>query len=96
MRLITSALALLVAASAVTATPISASDDGKPLVRLPLVRKPRTVDMLTARRQRSSPHLNKRDPFQTSLYNDEGSQYLVEVGIGSPAQNFTVTLDTGR
>ncbi|ORY98755.1 aspartic peptidase domain-containing protein [Syncephalastrum racemosum] len=29
------------------------------------------------------------------LYNDQGSQYLVQVGVGSPAQDFTVTLDTG-
>lgn len=30
------------------------------------------------------------------LYNDEGSEYLVRVGIGTPPQNFTVALDTGR
>ncbi|KAG0766832.1 hypothetical protein G6F32_006578 [Rhizopus arrhizus] len=29
------------------------------------------------------------------MYNDEGSQYLVRVGIGNPIQNFTVALDTG-
>ncbi|KAJ8658562.1 hypothetical protein O0I10_005602 [Lichtheimia ornata] len=29
------------------------------------------------------------------LYNDEGSEYLVRVGIGTPPQNFTVALDTG-
>lgn len=51
--------------------------------------------MLNARRALAS-SLEKRDPFQSSLYNDEGSQYLIQVGIGTPAQNFTVTLDTGR
>lgn len=39
--------------------------------------------------QRSSVHHAK-------MYNDEGSQYLVRVGIGNPIQNFTVALDTGR
>lgn len=30
------------------------------------------------------------------LYNDEGSQYLVNISIGNPKQDFTVALDTGR
>ncbi|CEG77258.1 hypothetical protein RMATCC62417_12044 [Rhizopus microsporus] len=29
------------------------------------------------------------------LYNDEGSQYLVNISIGNPKQDFTVALDTG-
>ncbi|CEP10766.1 hypothetical protein [Parasitella parasitica] len=29
------------------------------------------------------------------LYNNEGFEYLVNIGIGTPAQNFTVSLDTG-
>lgn len=40
--------------------------------------------------------LTKRDPFQTSLYNDDGSQYLINVNIGTPPQSFSVALDTGR
>ncbi|KAI8150369.1 aspartic peptidase domain-containing protein [Fennellomyces sp. T-0311] len=62
-----------------------------PVIRMPLIRKGRSFSTINARRR----SLDKRDPFQTSLYNDGGSQYLVEVGVGSPAQNFTVTLDTG-
>ncbi|KAI9313938.1 aspartic peptidase domain-containing protein [Dichotomocladium elegans] len=29
------------------------------------------------------------------LYNDEGSEYLIRIGIGTPPQEFTVALDTG-
>ncbi|KAI8341333.1 aspartic peptidase domain-containing protein [Chlamydoabsidia padenii] len=39
--------------------------------------------------------LSKRDPFQTTIYNDQGNQYLISIGIGTPPQTFTVTLDTG-
>ncbi|KAI7875476.1 acid protease [Lichtheimia hyalospora FSU 10163] len=47
------------------------------------------------RKSPPSQQFDKRDPFSTGLYNDQGSQYLVAVGIGTPPQNFTVTLDTG-
>lgn len=40
--------------------------------------------------------LEKRDGHPAKLYNDEGSEYLITVGIGTPPQNFTVALDTGR
>lgn len=33
---------------------------------------------------------------KASLYNDAGSEYLVTVGVGTPAQKFLVALDTGR
>ncbi|KAI8969274.1 aspartic peptidase domain-containing protein [Mycotypha africana] len=39
--------------------------------------------------------IQKRDPFQAPLYNDQGSQYLVDISVGTPPQNFSVTLDTG-
>lgn len=31
-----------------------------------------------------------------SLYNANGKEYLIQVGVGSPPQYFNVTLDTGR
>lgn len=86
-----SSLLLLTLAGGAIGSPVAPENDN--LLRLPIMRKQRTTDMLTARRHRN---LQKRDPFHTSLYNDEGSQYLVQVGIGTPAQNFIVTLDTGR
>lgn len=30
------------------------------------------------------------------LYNNDGAEYLINIGIGTPIQNFTVSLDTGR
>lgn len=86
-----SSLLLLTLASGAIGSPVASENNN--VLRLPIMRKQRTTDMLTTRRQRN---LQKRDPFQTSLYNDEGSQYLVQVGIGTPSQDFIVTLDTGR
>lgn len=82
--MIPSILSLALVTSAVTATAIH-NDVDPPLLRLPLMRKSAPLHQF-----------NKRDPFSTPLYNDQGSQYLVSVGIGTPPQNFTVTLDTGR
>ncbi|KAI8089826.1 aspartic peptidase domain-containing protein [Halteromyces radiatus] len=66
------------------------------LIRAPILRRSSRAEHLSLtlanRRKRS---LEKRDPFQAPLYNDDGSQYLIQIGVGSPAQNFTVTLDTG-
>ncbi|KAI9268596.1 aspartic peptidase domain-containing protein [Helicostylum pulchrum] len=39
--------------------------------------------------------LQKRAQHYTPLFNDEGSEYLVNIGIGTPIQNFTLSLDTG-
>lgn len=71
-------------------------------VRMPITRKPHSMDILdtarTRQKQRShSSSLQKREStFQASLYNDQGSQYLVSISVGTPPQHFSVTLDTGR
>ena len=92
---ITASTALLLVSTAATSFVYgdSLSQDTSSVIRLPLRRSARNLDVLTAQRKRS---IEKRDPFETTLYNDGGSQYLVDVGIGTPLQNFTVTLDTGR
>lgn len=84
---ISSSLALLCSVAAVAlAAPAVEEPNAKPLLRVPFkkVVKP------------NGHRLTKRDPFQTTLYNDNGSQYLINVDIGTPAQNFSVALDTGR
>lgn len=67
--------------------PDASSITSSSVVRLPLLR-------------RQHPHgssRRKRDgPFSAQLYNDQGSEYLIQVAIGTPPQKFTVTLDTGR
>lgn len=40
--------------------------------------------------------LHKRDMSGAQLYNANGKEYLVEVGVGTPPQLFNLTLDTGR
>lgn len=41
--------------------------------------------------------INKRsEVHHAMLYNNDGSEYLVNIGIGTPIQNFSVSLDTGR
>ncbi|KAI9015833.1 aspartic peptidase domain-containing protein [Phycomyces nitens] len=86
MHLSTSIL-LCLAASAV-----NAASTKPPVIRLPILRNPYSKDIINQKRQI---HLFKRDPSETPLYNDDGSQYLVQLSVGSPEQNFTVTLDTG-
>ncbi|KAI7886066.1 acid protease, partial [Lichtheimia hyalospora FSU 10163] len=46
-------------------------------------------------RRQHSHHRKRDDSFSAQLYNAQGSEYLVQVAIGTPPQNFTVTLDTG-
>lgn len=41
-------------------------------------------------------HLDKRVVHYAQLFNDDGSEYLIHIGIGTPIQNFTLSLDTGR
>ncbi|KAL0137870.1 aspartic peptidase domain-containing protein [Mucor lusitanicus] len=40
--------------------------------------------------------LQKRSAAHSlQLYNNQGAEYLINIGIGTPVQNFTVSLDTG-
>jgi len=82
--LISSSLALVISTLAV-ATLAAPTQDNSRLIRVPFQKVARP----------NGHRFTKRDPFQTSLYNDNGSQYLINVNIGTPGQNFTVALDTG-
>jgi hypothetical protein len=73
---------------------VCAEKEEKGILRVPIRRINRPDPIISSIQKRSG--LMKRDPFMASLYNDAGSQYLVDVSIGTPAQNFSVTLDTGR
>jgi hypothetical protein len=64
------------------------------LLRVPVRRTSRPDPVISAFQKQHG--IDKRDSFTASLFNDMGSQYLIEVSIGTPGQNFTVTLDTGR
>ncbi|KAI9028886.1 aspartic peptidase domain-containing protein [Phycomyces nitens] len=70
---------------AICALFIQASDANKPrLLRLPVEKRAS---------QGSTPKaFSKRD---TALLYNDGSEYIVKVSIGTPPQNFTVSLDTG-
>ncbi|CAO3587788.1 unnamed protein product [Absidia cylindrospora] len=71
------------------------SDSTNSVLRAPILRKSSRAEFLASSIEKRKRSLDKRDPFQAALYNDDGSQYLIEIGVGTPAQNFTVTLDTG-
>lgn len=63
--------------------PILCTDN---LIRLPIIHQ-----------QTNTLLLQKRDNIPIiPLYNANAKEYLIEIGIGSPAQLFNVTLDTGR
>ena len=57
------------------------SAESENILRVPLTRRTKTNG------------LQKRD---ANIYNDGGSIYLINVAIGTPAQNFELVLDTGR
>jgi hypothetical protein len=104
MQITTAIFAILAAsatvASAADSAPAVTFEDG---IRTPIIRNPRLGNPLEVAKQRyqsiqkrNAHQFNKRDPYQAALYNDQGSQYLINVGIGTPNQTFAVTLDTGR
>ncbi|KAI9488759.1 aspartic peptidase domain-containing protein [Zychaea mexicana] len=66
------------------------SDGG--VVRLPLIRS--ANGQLAQLKHLESTPLDKREA-RASLYNAFGREYLIEVGVGTPAQMFNLTLDTG-
>ncbi|CAO3597542.1 unnamed protein product [Absidia cylindrospora] len=81
-------------------------ESGGGFVRMPIIRKPHNMDILKTARLRQNnrdalfPHLLQKrqqssSTYQAPLYNDQGSQYLVSISVGTPPQNFSVTLDTG-
>jgi len=93
---IQSAILLLLGTSLLTvnANAAAVSNSEKKILRVPISRKVRPDPVISSIQQKTG--LSKRDPFTASLYNDAGSQYLIDVSIGTPPQNFSVTLDTGR
>ncbi|EPB81610.1 hypothetical protein HMPREF1544_11655 [Mucor circinelloides 1006PhL] len=92
---IQSAILLLLGTSLLTvnANAAAVSNSEKKILRVPISRKVRPDPVISSIQQKTG--LSKRDPFTASLYNDAGSQYLIDVSIGTPPQNFSVTLDTG-
>ncbi|EIE76775.1 hypothetical protein RO3G_01479 [Rhizopus delemar RA 99-880] len=69
------------------------------IIRAPIIRNHNANNIYELAKKRhqllSKRSFKKRDSHTASLYNDQGSQYLIQVNIGTPAQTFTVTLDTG-
>ncbi|KAI8370631.1 aspartic peptidase domain-containing protein [Radiomyces spectabilis] len=68
---------------------------GPSTLRVPIMRNPETQEDILGMVRRRYQRLTKRQEYTAQLYNDQGSQYLVQIGVGTPPQNFTVTLDTG-
>lgn len=90
-------VAILALVAVINASSNVALEDG--ILRSKIIKNPRQSNPLEVARKRyqilNKRKLDKRDPFNAALYNDQGSQYLIEVGIGTPPQHFAVTLDTG-
>lgn len=85
--------------AAIFAFMVIASIDAN-IIRAPIIRNHNANNIYELAKKRhqllSKRSFKKRDSHTASLYNDQGSQYLIQVNIGTPAQTFTVTLDTGR
>ncbi|KAI8882876.1 acid protease [Backusella circina FSU 941] len=86
-------LAIPVVATAVAITNADAEDQKNGIIRAPILRNDK--DLFTLARQKYTKLNRRAGVYNAPLYNDQGSQYLIEVGIGSPPQKFPVTLDTG-
>ena len=75
---------LLVCIASITCVDLAAA--AEKVLRLPL----KQLD-------RSRGDLQKRDGSnKVPLYNANGKEYLIEVGVGTPPQYFNLTMDTGR
>ncbi|KAI7875475.1 acid protease [Lichtheimia hyalospora FSU 10163] len=88
MRLSCIALATLAVFFGADAAAVPVTENNN-VIRLPLVRK---ENGQLAHLKRGM--LEKRAD-KTSLYNAVGREYMVEIGVGTPAQKFNLTLDTG-
>ncbi|KAI9300069.1 aspartic peptidase domain-containing protein [Cunninghamella echinulata] len=66
----------------------------KSTFRLPIIKQ--STPFYPHQRQKYK-HVSKRDDkrYKSSLYNDEGTEYLISIFIGTPPQEFKVALDTG-
>ncbi|KAI7854970.1 aspartic peptidase domain-containing protein [Circinella umbellata] len=65
-------------------------------IRLPIIKRPISSNRYEKRQNSNITTVTPRPTIEsTKLYNDEGSEYLIRVGIGTPPQNFTLALDTG-
>lgn len=71
-----------------------ATESPSPLLRLPIKRRENIAAAAATTRKHGK--FGKRANNDISLYNANGKEYLIEIGIGTPPQFFNVTLDTGR
>ncbi|KAI8060021.1 aspartic peptidase domain-containing protein [Gongronella butleri] len=83
---ISTSILLLVGLASVASTAVA---DEQPLVRAPFYRRTTRANWI-----RNRVAMAKRDG-QSTIFNDQGSQYLLDVNIGTPGQTFTVAMDTG-
>ncbi|KAI7904813.1 aspartic peptidase domain-containing protein [Cokeromyces recurvatus] len=95
MQITAAIFAIIATATLAVAT---TKEDG--IIRASIIRNPLHGNLLQVAKKKhellTKRGLHKRaDVFRSPLYNEQGSQYLIQVGIGTPPQNFTVTLDTG-
>lgn len=65
-----------------SAMPINANNN---VIKLPLIK-----------RKTSSSLMKKRSSNRYRLYDQQQTEYLVKVNIGTPSQEFLVSIDTGR
>ncbi|CAO3607927.1 unnamed protein product [Cunninghamella echinulata] len=69
------------------------STNNKSIFRLPIIKQSTPFHPQHQQKYKHSKRDNKG--YKTSLYNDEGTEYLISIFIGTPPQEFKVALDTG-
>lgn len=83
---------VIIAIFLLSITIVSSAENDKRLLRVPITRRSRPDPIISTRMKK----LEKRDNYMAKLFNDLGCQYLIDISVGTPGQNFTVAIDTGR
>ncbi|OBZ82784.1 Gastricsin [Choanephora cucurbitarum] len=66
------------------------------LILCTLASSENTIQLAINKRIKKLNHyLKRKNIYQTQLFNNDGSEYLINIGVGTPVQNFIVSLDTG-
>lgn len=80
-----------------TATLLLGLVNGEEIVRVPIHRNPHSLSVLKKRLNSDNNNNNYHSQLDKRelLFNAFGREYLIEVQVGTPAQAFNLTLDTG-
>ncbi|CAO3624698.1 unnamed protein product [Cunninghamella blakesleeana] len=78
--------------------PQQSSSTNPATLRLPIIKQSVPLDQINKNKlfsKREKEDEIASSPYKSYLYNDDGTEYLISIFIGTPPQEFKVALDTG-